>query len=87
MDAINKNIMEYIILIIVLTILLVFYFIYIIKDERKKMQYYKTSIYYESNWDKYSDMLKKQKKIILYKKIQLLFLNVLVFLKELFVWK
>ena len=61
----NNEVMEYIILIIILAILILLYCFYVINDERKKMKYYKETILYETNWDKYSDMVRIQKKIIL----------------------
>ena len=69
----NKEVIEYVILIIILFILLMSYFGYIIYDERKKTKYYKSTILYETKWDKYSDMIRVQKSIII-KKIMTLFL-------------
>ena len=83
----DKEIIEYILLIMILATLLLIYCCYVINDERKKIKYYKETISYETNWDKYSDMIKVQKKIILKKKIQLSFLEVLVFIKSVIIWK
>ena len=83
----SKEIMGYIVLIAVMVILLIVYMIYVILDERKKLKYYKSTIYYETDWDKYNDMVVKQKRILFNKKIQLFILQILVFLKGLVVWK
>ena len=83
----NKEVIEYVILIIILAMLLLLYCFYVINDERKKMKYYKETISYETNWDKYNDMVKAQKKIIFKKQMQLFFLNILVFFKGVIKWK
>lgn len=83
----NKEVIEYVILIIILFILLMSYFGYIIYDERKKTKYYKSTILYETKWDKYSDMIRVQKSIIIKKKIQLFFLELLVGIKSVIKWK
>jgi len=83
----NQEVMEYMLLIILLSSLLLIYCFYVINDESKKMKYYKKTISYETNWDKYSDLVSEQKKIIRKKKIQLIGLNILVFLKEGLKWK
>ena len=61
---------EYLILIITLSALLIFYTIYIIVNENKD----------QTEWEKYTKLLKKQKRIIKFKKIKL-------FLMEKFKWK
>lgn len=52
---------EYLILIITLSALLIFYTIYIIVNENKD----------QTEWEKYTKLLKKQKRIIKFKKIKL----------------
>jgi len=83
----KKEIAEYLFLIILLSVLTLLYCFYVIRDERRKMKYYKQTISYETKWDKYSDMVAAQKRVIIKKQIQLFFLNILVFLKGLIIWK
>lgn len=86
----SKDEKGYIVLIAVMVILLIVYMVYVILDERnklKKYKYYKSTVYYETDWGKYNEMVIRQKKIIFKKKFQLLFLQTLVFLKGLVVWK
>ncbi len=45
------------------------------------MNYYKKKLLYETHWDKYRTMLKKQKKIILKRKFALVILKILLFFK------
>lgn len=75
------------ILCILMVLLLIAYCIYVIIDERKKTKYYKYTILYETDWNKYSIMVKKQKKVLFYKKVQLLFLTILVKIKRWITWK
>lgn len=82
----NKDVVEYVLLIMILSILILVYFGYVINDECKKIKYYKKVISYETEWDKYNNMLKNQKKIIFKKKLQLFYLNILVFLKGVIKW-
>lgn len=74
----------YLILIVLMVILLITYSIYVIVNERKKTRYYNSVLLYETDWDKFSTMVKKQKRIIKKKKIQLFFLTFLVKMKEIF---
>lgn len=76
-----------IILCILMIILIISSLIYVYIDEHKKTQYYKSKLFYITNWDKYSTMVEKQKRIIFYKKIELLVLLILVKIKRVFVWK
>lgn len=78
------------VLIILMIILLIIYSVYVIVDERKKWskrKYYKSQINYETQYGMYMDMVKKQKIVILKKSMQLFLLNILVKVKELFIWK
>ena len=83
----SGEVKEYIVLITIMVILIIVYMIYVILDERKKLKYYKSTIFYETDWDKYNEMVIKQKRVIFKKRVQLFFLQVLVFLKGLVVWK
>lgn len=82
----NNDAIVYLILIILMVILLITYSVYVIVDERKKMKYYYSYLLYETEWDKFSTMVKKQKRIVRKKKIQLFFLTLLVKIKEIFKW-
>jgi len=84
---VSGEVKEYIVLITIMVILIIVYMIYVILDERKKLKYYKSTIFYETDWDKYNEMVIKQKRVIFKKRVQLFFLQVLVFLKGLVVWK
>ena len=83
----EKEIIEYILLIIVLSILILIYCFYVISIERKKIKYYKETISYDTDWDKYNHMVKVQRKIILRKKFKLFLLKILVFLRGVIKWK
>ena len=83
----SKDEKEYIVLITIMVVLIIVYMIYVILDERKKLKYYKSTIFYETDWDKYNEMVIKQKRVIFKKRVQLFFLQSLVFLKGLVVWK
>lgn len=78
---------EYFILITVMALLIIIYSIYVLLDEHKKLKYYNKPLYYETDWDKYSTMIVKQKKILLSKKMELLYYKTLVKIKRMFVWK
>ena len=82
----SKDIMIYCILCSIMAILLIVYCIYVVIDERKKVKYYNQTLLYVTDWDKYCTMLHKQKRIIFYKKIQLLWFKLLVVLKRLIIW-
>ena len=71
---------------IVLIIILIVYLIYVILEEREKLRYYKHNILYVTDWDKYNTMVKRQRRIIIKKKFQLLFLTFLVKLKRVVKW-
>lgn len=79
----NQEIIEYIILIVILFILLFAYFTYIIYDNNQKIKYYQQEYSYETDWDKYSHMVKLQKRVIRRKKLELRYLKFLVFMKGL----
>lgn len=75
------------ILCIIMIILLIIYVIYVLIDEQKKMKYYKSTLLYVTDWDKYCTMVNKQKRIIFYKKFQLFWLTLIVKIKRLIIWK
>ena len=83
----SKEVIEYTVLITLISSLLLVYCLYVINDESKRIKYYKKTILYETAWDKYSSMVKEQRKIIIKKKIQLVGLSILVFFKEVITWK
>lgn len=83
----DKSAIFNLVLCIIMIILLITYGIYVIIDERKKMKYYKSTLLYETDWDKYCTMVNKQKRIIFYKKFQLFWLTLLVKIKRLVIWK
>lgn len=83
----TKDEIEYIVLILLSAIFSIWYCIIVIISERKKMKYYCSILLYETDWDKYSTMVKKQKRIIFKKRVYLCYLKFLVKLKELFKWK
>lgn len=62
-------------------VILISYSIYTILDESKKVAYYNRTIFTVTDWDKYNKMVKRQKKIIFKKKLQLAVLNCLNKLK------
>lgn len=83
----NRDVIEYLLLIGLLFVLLIVYCVYVIIDEKQKVKYYNSIIHYDTHWDKYSDMVEKQKAIIRKKKLELFWLNTLVFFKGVVKWK
>lgn len=83
----NKKEMFEIVLCVVLVVLMIVYSIYVILDQQEKTKYYKKTFYYVTDWGKYNKMVQRQRKIITKKKVQLYLLKVLVFMKEVFIWK
>ena len=74
-------------MIFLMAILIVIYLVYVLQDEHKKMKYYDKNLYYDTDWDKYSTMVVKQKNILIKKKIVLFYYKTLVFLKRIIIWK
>ena len=73
-----------------LLIVLLIYCICVIVDETRKcnkVKFYKSTLLYEFDYDKYFKMIKKMKRILFVKRCQLLILEILVFLKGVFIWK
>lgn len=86
----DKDLLFSIALLITAIVLLVVYMVYVIVDERKKWnkrEFFKYTLYYEVDYFLYMDMVKKMKKVLFKKRIELLWLSILVMIKGLFVWK
>ena len=86
---VNKDLIVNIILVILAILLIVSYMVYVISDERKKWnmrEFFKYRIYYEVDYFLYIDMVKKMKKVLFNKKIELVCLSILVFLRRIFIW-
>ena len=79
-----------IILLIIAIFLLMIYMIYVLVDERKKWnkrEFFKYTLYYEVDYFLYMNMVKKMKKVLLKKKLELLWLNFLLLLRRFIIWK
>lgn len=86
----DKDLLFSIALLITAIVLLVVYMVYVIVDERKKWnkrEFFKYTLYYEVDYFLYMDMVKKMKKVLFKKRIELLWLSILVIIRWLFVWK
>ena len=85
----SNDLIVNIILVILAILLIVSYMVYVIIDERKKWnmrEFFKYRIYYEVDYFLYMDMVKKMKKVLFKKKLELVVLNILVFLRRIFIW-
>ena len=85
----NKDLIESIVLLVIAMILILIYGIFVIIDERKKWnkkEFFKYTLYYEVDYFLYMDMVKKMKKVVFKKRLELVVLNILVFFRRLFVW-
>lgn len=85
----SNDLIVNIILVILAILLIVSYMVYVIIDERKKWnmrEFFKYRIYYEVDYFLYVDMVKKMKKVLFKKKIELVYLSILVFLRRIFIW-
>lgn len=88
--SVNRDLMINIILLIIAIFLLMIYMIYVLVDERKKWdkrEFFKYTLYYEVDYFLYMDMVKKMKKVLLKKRLELLWLNFLLFLRRFIIWK
>lgn len=86
----NKDLIESIVLLIIAMILILIYGIFVIIDERKKWnkkEFFKYTLYYEVDYFLYMDMVKKMKKVLFKKRLELVVLSILVFIRRLFIWK
>ena len=85
----NKDLIESIVLLVVAMVLILIYGIFVIIDERKKWnkrEFFKYTLYYEIDYFLYMDMVKKMKKVLFKKRLELVVLNILVFFRRPFVW-
>lgn len=85
----SNDLIVNIILVILAILLIVSYMVYVIIDERKKWnmrEFFKYRIYYEVDYFIYMDMVKKMKKVLFKKRLELVVLNILVFLRRIFIW-
>lgn len=88
--SVNRDLMINIILLIIAIFLLMIYMIYVLVDERKKWnkrEFFKYTLYYEVDFFLYMNMVKKMKKVLLKKKLELLWLNFLLLLRRFIIWK
>lgn len=89
-DYMNQDIIFNILLLVIIMVLFLVYSVFVICDERRKLneiKYYKTNIKFSCDYFKYMNMVKEIKKVIFKKQVQLMFLQLLVFLKGIFIWK
>lgn len=85
----SNDLIVNIILVTLAILLIVSYMVYVIIDERKKWnmrEFFKYRIYYEVDYFLYMDMVKKMKKVLFKKRLELVVLNILVFLRRIFIW-
>lgn len=85
----NKDLITNIALLVIAIILILIYAIFVIIDERKKWnkrEFFKYTLYYKDDYFLYIDMVKKMKKIIFKKRLELISLSILVFLRRVFIW-
>ena len=88
--SVNRDLMINIILLIIAIFLLMIYMIYVLVDERKKWnkrEFFKYTLYYEVDYFLYMNMVKKMKKVLLKKRLELLWLNFLLLLRRFIIWK
>lgn len=86
----NKDLIESIVLLVIAMILILIYGIFVIIDERKKWnkkEFFKYTLYYEVDYFLYMDMVRKMKKVLFKKRLELVVLSILVFIRRLFIWK
>ena len=77
----NVEILLYSTLCLILLVILIVISILILNNSEYSTKFYNYKIKYDINLDKYYSMLKKQKKVILKKRLQLLYLKLLVKLR------
>ena len=83
MVSVNKDLIESIVLLVIAMILILIYGIFVIIDERKKWnkkEFFKYTLYYEIDYFLYMDMVKKMKKVLFKKRLELVVLSILVFM-------
>lgn len=87
-SVINEFVFDMLLIVFTL-ILLVTFIVSIIFEERKglkKRTFFKYNIYYDVDHSLYVDMVKKMKRVIFKKKLELFWFSLLVFLRRIFVW-
>lgn len=77
----NTETLLYFIFCIIILIILIVITILVLCDSEYSTKFYNYKIKYDTNLDKYYSMLNKQKRVILKKQLQLLYLRLLVKLK------
>lgn len=85
----SKDLIVSIALLVIAIILILIYGIFVIIDERKqwnKREFFKYTLYYEVDYFLYMDIVKKMKKVLFKKRLELISLSILVFLRRLFIW-
>ena len=83
----KRSILWGLLLCIIIVIFLIVYSILILIKEKNRIKYYNSTLLYDTNYDKYFTLVKKQKREILKRKILLTYLSLLTSAKELFLWK
>lgn len=83
----KRSILWGLLLCIIIVIFLIAYSILILIKEKNRIKYYNSTLLYDTNYDKYFTLVKKQKREILKRRIQLTYLSLLTSAKELFLWK
>ena len=83
----KRSILWGLLLCIIIVIFLIVYSILILIKEKNRIKYYNSTLLYDTNYDKYFTLVKKQKREILKRKIQLTYLSLLTSAKEEFLWK
>lgn len=87
-SVINEFVFDMLLIVFAL-ILLVICIVNCIIEERKdwdNRNFFKYKIYYEVDHSLYVDMVKKMKRVIFRKKLELFWFSLLVFLRRIFVW-
>lgn len=83
----KRSILWGLLLCIVIIIFLIVYSIIVLIKDKRKLKYYNSTLLYDTDYDKYYTLVKKQKRVILKKKIQLFWLTILSNLKGILLWK
>lgn len=77
-----------VLLLVIIIIVLLIYFVYVVISEIRRVnqtEYFKSKLCYE--YDECFKMVHEMRFVLFKKKMQLFFLNILVVLRELFLWK
>lgn len=87
-SVINEFVIDMLLIVFTL-ILLVICIVSCIFEERKNWDnrnFFEYKIYYDTEYSLYVDMVKKMKRVIFRKKLELFWFSLLVFLRRIFVW-